>query len=108
MQIDALMGEMDSDAPVNEFAQARPIPEIAGTAVDLVDDEAVCLLRSEHGDQPVKHRSSPLGGAHLLFKPFCGGEASFGGVFNDFPLLFLKRNSFLSLAGCGDADVCVV
>jgi len=104
IHVDAFAGEVDGDALVDEFSEIRPVFEVAGRAVDLVDDESVRLTLPESLQDLAEDWPTPFRGGLLLLEPTDDQEPTLCGKARDlFPLG--KQRDALALFRRGDPEV---
>ena len=104
-QVQRFIGKMDFHAPVDQFAEVCPVPEIPGAAVDLVDDDADSGLLPEQFHHRAEDGTALFGRRFLLFKPAGNLQlVSLGVAFNGVFLLG-KRYAEFALPGCRHPDV---
>ena len=60
---------MDFNPAIDQCAEVGPVSEIAGTAVDLVNDDAARVSTREGGQHLAELRATLLGSRLLLFEP---------------------------------------
>ncbi len=84
------MREPHVHAHVDEFAQVSPVFEIAGAAIDFVDDDAGGVAALQLGEQPTKHLSTEFCRRLHLFVPAGDGKIISRGIRFDRAPLFLE------------------
>lgn len=105
MEIQVLVGEVNFKPFVNEIAKTRPIPEISGAAVNLVDDNSTCLPLVEEFKHLCENRPASFGGRLPFLKPLGNLQLMTLGMADDGVSLLLKGNATLSLPRSRNADV---
>jgi len=105
MEIRVLVGEVNFKPFVNEIAKTRPIPEISGTPIDLVDDDSARLALVKEFEHLRENRTAPFGGHLPSLKPLGNLERMTLGMADDGVSLLLKGNATLPLPRSRNADV---
>jgi hypothetical protein len=73
--VDPFAGEVDGDAPIDELSQVRPVLQVPGRAVYLMDDQSVRFAVSQFLEHLPKDRPPALGRRFPLLEPADDDEA---------------------------------
>ena len=92
---------------VMAFAEIRPVLEIPGAPIDLVNDHAPDLAAAEKPQHLVEGAPSALGGGHRLLEPVSDLKAISFGVLPDRVALLLEGDALFALSRRGNTDVTV-
>src|SRR3546814_236096 len=103
-EVDAVVREVHIDAAVEQLAEVRPVSEVPGSAVDLVEDDAGGTTAGEATDHAAEYPTSRLRRCLHLFEPLADSEAVERGVPLDCLTLGSERCT-LFLLGRRDAHV---
>ena len=90
---------------VDQFPDTRPVPEVSGAAVDLVNHDAVSLAPAQELQHLGENRTAAFGRGLTLFKPVGYFQRFPSAVSDDGVPLFLKRYTPLALLHRGNAHV---
>jgi hypothetical protein len=101
----SFVGKVDFNPLIDDLTEGGPVLEIAGGAVDLVDDHAASLARSQVSDHLGEHWSAGTGGGLAFFKPLHHLHAIALRVGGDGVALLFQGYPLFALPGRGDADV---
>ena len=69
LEVETLVREMDFNAGVNQLSKIRPVLEVPGASIDLVDDDAFCFSLSKTSKHLGKQGTAALRGRLAFFKP---------------------------------------
>src|SRR3546814_10039317 len=79
-EVDAVVREVHIDAACEQLAEVRPVSEVPGSAVDLVEDDAGGTTAGEATDHAAEYPTSRLRRCLHLFEPLADSEAVERGV----------------------------
>ncbi|MEI9931360.1 MAG: hypothetical protein WDM89_12660 [Rhizomicrobium sp.] len=94
-EINRFMRELEIDASVVELAEHVPVVEIAGAAVNLMDDHAPRFAFLKARQHPGEHRTARLGGGLNFNEPIDDFETALRCKPLDVVPLYIKRNAVL-------------
>src|SRR5688500_2401644 len=95
---------MHAHAVFNQLVQLRPVPEVAGTAIDLMHHHTVGLPSTEELDHASELRPASFGGRALFLEPLRDRRPYPIRIGLDRGTLLDERYAF-TLFGRGDTDV---
>lgn len=104
-EIEILRGKAQIDTEINETRDIVPVPEVAGTTVDLMDYDPGNLPLSQEAQHTSEYRSATTRCALLFLEPTTDDEAVPFSVSDDGISLFMQGDSMLALLGRGNSNV---
>src|SRR5262249_47389648 len=105
LEIERLVYEVHRDAAIDEFAEFRPVTEVPGAPVNLVDQDSFDLTLTQEPEHFCPLPPSALCGCLPFLKPARDLEAVPLREACDRGPLFLQRDVALALARGRDADI---
>lgn len=105
IEIKRFVREVDFDALVNEFAKISPVLEVACAPINLVNHDALSLLRAEQLQHFVPDGTAALCRGLSFFEPAGNLEIELACVPHNRFTLFRQGDTQFALAGGGNSDV---
>jgi hypothetical protein len=105
LEIQPFGNEVNLNALIRKLADSRPIPEVARSPVQLMQDDSPGASATKQFECAVEHGTTLLGRGFHLLQPDANRQSIAFGVTQNRLALFLQRDSLGSLFHRGDTDV---